>query len=162
MPAIKRLETVVFTFQAALSIVLLAALCIIVLTQVVFRYGLDDPLYWSEEVSRFMFVWLSFIGFGVVAHRRQEMRVAFFFDRLPAAAKKWVSAATLVCMLATCALITLYGIELALSSHDVLSIAIELPWSWIFLAVPLGFSLVFIQYVLRLILVLNGAEGAVS
>lgn len=159
MLVVKRIETAVFALQATLSILLLAVLCGIVLVQVVFRYLLDDPLFWSEELSRFLFIWLSFVGFGVAVHRHQEMRVAFFFDRASVAQQKWIAAISLVLMLATCALITYHGLDIAFQSFDVLSVAIELPWTWIFLAVPVGFGLVFIQYVLRLYVLLTTASG---
>ena len=159
MLAVKRIETAVYAVQAVLSILLLGALCCIVLVQVIFRYVLDDPLFWSEEISRFMFIWLSFVGFGVAVHRRQEMRVAFFFDRASPVQRKWLSALSLLLMLATCALLTFHGCQLALQSFDVLSVALELPWTWIFLAVPVGFALIFVQYALRLYEVVSTPAG---
>jgi len=37
-------------------------MAIIVLLQVIYRYILTEPLHWSEEMARYLFVWLSLLG----------------------------------------------------------------------------------------------------
>ncbi len=41
---------------------LMAAITTLTLIQVIWRYGLNQPLTWSEEVARYCFVWVTFIG----------------------------------------------------------------------------------------------------
>ncbi len=50
---------------------ILAAMTIIVFTQVFFRYVLNSPLSWPEEVARLMIVWLTFLG-GYMALREKK------------------------------------------------------------------------------------------
>ena len=160
--SIKSTETAIYFIQAVLSILLLAALCVFIMAQVIYRYVFNDPLFWTEELSRFLFVWLTFIGFGVAVHRKQEMRVAFFADMFSPRIRQWVSVISYILILTTCATVAFRGYLFALESYDVLSVAIELPWMWIFMAVPIGFGLVFVQYTLRLyseILIIKGAKS---
>lgn len=42
--------------------ILMAGMVIIVSAQVWYRFILNDPLSWSEEASRYLFVWISFMG----------------------------------------------------------------------------------------------------
>ena len=44
---------------------LLAAITVILFFGVVWRYFLTDPLTWSDEIARALFVWLSFVGAAV-------------------------------------------------------------------------------------------------
>lgn len=41
---------------------LMAAITILTLIQVIWRYGLNQPITWSEEVARYCFVWVTLIG----------------------------------------------------------------------------------------------------
>ncbi len=50
---------------------ILAAMTVIVFTQVFFRYILNSPLSWPEEVARLMIVWLTFLG-GYMALREKK------------------------------------------------------------------------------------------
>ncbi len=47
--------------EAAL-ILFLAAMAIIVFLQVIFRYLLHLPLFWTEEFARYCLVWASLLG----------------------------------------------------------------------------------------------------
>lgn len=58
-----------FTLYLSLAL-LTAGMLIVVALQVYYRFVLNDPLDWSEEVARYLFVWLSFLGAAVgVRHR---------------------------------------------------------------------------------------------
>ncbi len=45
-----------------------ASMALVVAVQVFFRYVLNDSLFWSEELARYMLVWLSFLGATVAAY----------------------------------------------------------------------------------------------
>lgn len=57
-----------YRFLELLLIVLLSGMAIMVFVNVVMRYGFNSGLNVSEELSRYFFVWLTFIG-AVVAFR---------------------------------------------------------------------------------------------
>src|SRR2546423_15719636 len=45
--------------------------------------GLGDPLIWTDELSRFLMVWLAVFGWIVASRKRIHVRIRFFQDRLP-------------------------------------------------------------------------------
>ena len=47
-----------------LSMACIVIMAILVIAQVVLRYIFNDPLTWSEEMSRIVFIYLAFIGIG--------------------------------------------------------------------------------------------------
>lgn len=52
-------------------ILLVAAMSIMCLAQVFWRYALGNPLVWSEEASRYAFIWVSYLsGWLAWKHRR--------------------------------------------------------------------------------------------
>src|ERR1700721_1064377 len=56
-----RLDHWIARIEAATIVVLMALLTAVTFAQVVTRYALSDPLIWSEEVARYLFVWVSMI-----------------------------------------------------------------------------------------------------
>lgn len=67
---------------------LLAAMLVLVLVQILFRYGLNAPLAWTEEAARAAMIWLAFLV-APWAHRSGALvAVSLFFDALPAAPAK--------------------------------------------------------------------------
>src|SRR5450759_4946441 len=50
--------------------------------------GLGEPLIWTDELSRFLMVWLAVFGWVVASRKRIHVRIRFFQDRLPGRATK--------------------------------------------------------------------------
>jgi TRAP-type C4-dicarboxylate transport system permease small subunit len=53
--------------------VLHAAIATLVCAAVVFRYGLGDPLTWSEELILLLFAWMVFLGIANAFHARTHI-----------------------------------------------------------------------------------------
>lgn len=59
------------------------SMALLVATQVFFRYGLNSSLFWSEELARYMLVWLSFFGATVAYYRNLHPGVDTLNSMLP-------------------------------------------------------------------------------
>ncbi|TGN67895.1 TRAP transporter small permease [Paracoccus liaowanqingii] len=80
-----RASQLFFRFLDILLALLIASMALMVFVNVVMRYTMNSGFPLSDELSRFAFVWLTFIGAVVVYHHRQHMGmetvVAQFGDR---------------------------------------------------------------------------------
>src|SRR5436189_3773296 len=65
-----------------LAIALTVALLTVVMLGVITR-ALNDPLIWTDEVSRFIMVWVAVAGWLLATRRRAHIRIRFFHDLLP-------------------------------------------------------------------------------
>jgi TRAP-type C4-dicarboxylate transport system permease small subunit len=74
--------------------ILLAALIAVTVAaataQVVFRYGVQASLTWSEELARYAFIWAIFIGTSVAARRGQHIAVDSLVKTLPRVVQRWL------------------------------------------------------------------------
>ena len=59
--------------------------------QVFFRFVLNASLTWSEELSRFAFIWLVYMGAVLGAKERIHIRVTAFHRLLPAPIRGWTT-----------------------------------------------------------------------
>ncbi len=62
---------------------ILIILILLVAAQVVFRYGLNRPITWSEELATYLFAWLIFLGATVSIRRDDAPALHLIVDRLP-------------------------------------------------------------------------------
>ena len=86
----------------AISALFLLLMVILVFGNVVLRYAFNSGWAVSEEVSRWLFVWVTFLG-GVVAMREhQHLGTDMLVSRLPSAGKKACLIVSLVLMLYVC------------------------------------------------------------
>ncbi len=64
------------------------SMALIVALQVFARYVLNHSLFWSEELARFLLIWLTFLGTSVAYHRRAHASIEVVFQRLPRGARR--------------------------------------------------------------------------
>lgn len=77
-----RLNGGIGTWFVRVALTLLILMTGIILTQVFFRYVLDSALAWTEELARFMMVWMAFLV-APVAHRTgQNVSMDFFMNKI--------------------------------------------------------------------------------
>ena len=64
-----------------------ATIVSLTIAQVFFRFALDDPLIWSEELVRILVIWMTFVGAAVVCWDGRHLNVDVTFIRLPPATR---------------------------------------------------------------------------
>lgn len=69
---------------------LMAAMVVIISAQVWYRFILNDPLSWSEEAGRYLFVWISFMGAAAGVRYQVHLGIDLMDKLLSPAAYRWV------------------------------------------------------------------------
>lgn len=62
-------------FEEMLMAIFLCGVVVMMTTHVFFRYVLRSPLTWSEEATRYMFIWFVFVGVGYGIRNDTHIRV---------------------------------------------------------------------------------------
>jgi TRAP-type C4-dicarboxylate transport system permease small subunit len=88
-----------FRLLRALTVVCLAGMVVLVFGNVVLRYAFNTGITVGEEVSRWLFVWLTFLGAIVATREHGHLGVDALVKRLPRTAQKTCLIASLVLML---------------------------------------------------------------
>jgi TRAP-type C4-dicarboxylate transport system permease small subunit len=122
-----------------------------VVLQVTSRYVFNNPTSWSEELARYLFVWITFLGAAVVIRKRRHVDVTVLTDRLPPSAAKVVYLVSDAAVLFMLGALTWAGAGLAIMAHRQLSAAMDLPMSLAYSAMPVGTGLMFVFLVATMI-----------
>src|SRR5437870_1337520 len=76
----------------AVAAILLAADLLVVCGSVLLRSLFNAPVEWADDVARGLMVGSSFFGAASALARSENLGVAFFVDRLPAASRRAIDA----------------------------------------------------------------------
>ncbi|MGI6558310.1 MAG: TRAP transporter small permease [Limnochordia bacterium] len=79
----QRLRDWVDKIMGWLLVVLMASMAVVVFLQVFYRYVLNNPLPWPEEVARMTVVWLSFIGAYMAMRKNSHIGFNLLVAQLP-------------------------------------------------------------------------------
>ena len=84
---------------SVLIVLCLAAMVVMVFGNVVMRYGFNSGITLSEELSRWLFVWMTFLGSVIALNERAHLGTDSLIARLPVAGQKLCLGSTYVVML---------------------------------------------------------------
>ena len=120
-----------------LCVALLTSTVILTVTQVVYRYVLNDALSWSEELARWLFVWAIFLGMAVITGQRRHMRIDFLEGRISPRTRRGFDYFAQIIVAAACVAMVVHGWEFS-SRVTGTTGALEWPTRYLYLAVPVG------------------------
>lgn len=98
---------------------LLAVMVILVFGNVVARYGFNSGITISEELSRWMFIWMTFLGAVVALRERGHLGMDMLVSRLPRMGKKCCLVLGQLLMLYIVGLVLVGSWEQAVINADV-------------------------------------------
>jgi TRAP-type transport system small permease protein len=102
-----------------LAITCFCGMFLCVAAGVVFRYFLGDPLTWSDELGRYLFVWCALLGWVVAARRRSHLAISAVQTRLAPRGRAALALFAALAALAFAAVLGYYGIRITLRNADV-------------------------------------------
>ena len=73
---------------ARIAALLLIAMTFLVIYQVFTRYILNNPADFTEEIVRYLLIWLGFVGAAYAFSTREHIALFFFRDKLPAGLRR--------------------------------------------------------------------------
>ena len=131
---------------------LLAAMVTIMFCSVFYRYVLNDPLGWADQMSQWLFVWLVYLGVALGYRKRVHIGVDVLVKRLPASLRKIIALAVDLAIGVFLVVVAYYGAIITINSLDQVYGSLELPPSYMYAAGPFSASimLIFVLDSLRL------------
>ncbi len=130
------------------------AMTIVVILGVLFRYVLQSPLSWSEEVARYLMIWAASLAISIGIMRREHLGITFLTSRFPPSAQKYAAILVNLIVLWFLWILTKFGYYMALEGQTQLSPVLakyRINMMWSLSAIPVAGALAIIQTVLQII-----------
>ena len=106
-----------------------------------------QALSWSEEVTRYLLIWSTFIGTGCVYKRGGHINVTFIQDLFKGNAKKYVRMLVHLLCAAFFAITVYFGVKYMGKQGSQLSAALRIPMKLMYMAIPLGCGIMLLHAV---------------
>lgn len=135
---IRRIRWLLSNPVEAILAVLTLFVCLDVLVAVFFRYVLQHSLSFYDELARFAFMWMTFLGAATAVRRRTHFSVALFIHKFPEWLQKEVSILLYLIMISFAGLLLVMGIRIVRVTTMQTSPAIEISMGWFYGAVPVS------------------------
>ena len=116
----------------------MAAVLLIGTMQVVWRYAFHSSLFWSEEVLRYLIIWLVMIAAGLSFTRGQFLGMRLAVDLLPPNLRRAANLLSAIIVLVFLAVVVFYGAKFTYMTRLQSATAIGVSMLWIHGAVVVG------------------------
>ena len=123
-------------------IVQASALFLIVVLAVIGRYAFGKSLTWTEEVPRYLLIWISFLGAAACVARREHVGFDVLFNAFPTGVRRWLGAFIGVLILGFGWIVFRYGITFVVDFGPDLMETIPYKNYWYYIARPIAGALI--------------------
>jgi TRAP-type transport system small permease protein len=144
--------------EQTIGIVCLLTMFTVICVNVVMRYAFSQPLYWAEELSNYLFVWIGFLSCANSVADGGHIRVTAFVNLLSGRANRWIA------LLMDGLLLAVFGIYIlpswrALDSLNI-STGLHIHERYPYAILPFAMTLCCLHVVLRIARDVKGVAAA--
>lgn len=127
------------TWDDSLVFITFWGLAFVVFLQFFTRYVLNDSYTWTEEIARYMLIWVTFFGLFMVVRKESNVAVEIFYRWMPLGVRRVLSSLVDGIAIAFYGTTTWYCVELALRTRQSMT-SIDWPKSVIYWGATFGLA----------------------
>jgi TRAP-type C4-dicarboxylate transport system permease small subunit len=133
--------------EAAVLIAIVGVMTVVVFLQVLYRYVFAQPLQWSEELARYLFVWLSIMGATLALQKKGHFGLDLFYKMLSNRFQRIVKFPVYLLLGIVIFVILFQGIILVQKTVLQESPAMGISMAWAYASLPVGGALMAIHLI---------------
>ena len=150
--------------EVYICVALMSVMAVLIFVQVIARYVFGSSLSWSEELARYIFIWLIYIGISYGCKLRKHIKIEAALKLFPKKVRPYVTILGDILFFAFCLYIIFTGYRYCGTTADLgkYSPALKIPFQYVYLSIPVGFTLAAVRQiqciVYRIKCIKNGEE----
>jgi TRAP-type C4-dicarboxylate transport system permease small subunit len=132
-----------------------------VIVSVFFRYALDSPLKWGEELARLTMVWAGLLGISIALKDGEHIGLEMLTRQLVGRLRAWCNLVTYSLVALFLIVLLIWGVKISQAAWGTFLPALQIRWTWSHLAVPVtaGIQLLHLwSLMLDEIMIISGRE----
>ncbi len=152
MRRLKKMNEALCKMETVFNSLVLMIVLAVISAQIVMRYVFNRPLIWSEELSRYLYVWIAWIGCAYCVGTKSHISVPIFSERLPVGVRKVLTGIGNIIVIGFLLYLIPYSFSYALGQRAFAASTLPLKRIWLYLPLPIGIWLSVIQLIIDTIL----------
>lgn len=137
-------------FEEVVTALLLGVMIVSVGLSVFFRYVLQKPFSWTEEVVLLCMVWMVFLGASIATKHNEHIVIDFVIALVPRGVARIMEIATTIVVIGVLVVMVWQGIQLVQRTQFMTTTALGIPTMYVYFAVPFSAVLMIIHNLRRL------------
>jgi len=133
--------------EAAVLIAIVSVMTVVVFLQVLYRYVFAQSLQWSEELARYLFVWLSIFGAALALQKKGHFGLDLFYKMLSTRWQRFIKFPVYLLMGIVIFVILFHGTILVQKTVLQESPAMGISMAWAYASLPVGGALMAIHLI---------------
>ncbi|MFV8829582.1 TRAP transporter small permease [Alkalihalobacterium sp. APHAB7] len=121
-----------------LLIAIFIVLIVAVFCQVLFRFVINQPLAWTEELSRYSLVWVTFLGAAHAMATKSHIGMSALVDKSPLLLRRFFIIIAALVSLGFFFIMIQQGFNLVGRSMTQLSAVLRIPMGYVYLVIPIS------------------------
>ena len=139
-------------FMSYLGLVCLGGFIISVLIQVISRTFLPKTPSWTEELARYLFIYMVAFGSSVAVHKKEFVAVDLIIDFLPKIIRKLIELVINIVLLLFVTFVLLKSVlSFAILEYRMVSTAMQVPMQYIYFSMIILFGLLILSFVMEIL-----------
>jgi TRAP-type transport system small permease protein len=141
-----------------LAAAMLVAICVIVFSGVFFRYFLHIGLGWTEELARYLQVWMTFVGATIAVKRWAHFQLTIVDQWIPPAMRRFTRVFAILVVMTLAAIMIKHGLDITRVTWNQTSPVLGWPIGYLYLLAPVSGVLMEIFALRHLVRALRGED----
>lgn len=146
--------------QDWIVIIGLGIMTIITVYAVFNRFIFKQAITWSDEATRYLFIWVSLIGASIGVEQGSHANVSVFVDMIPKRARKYAYVIANALCVFFCIVLVYTGIQLVVAQSNQVSAAMRINMAFVYSAIPVSFGLMGINFLVNMVKLLSAENQA--
>ncbi|SDK22771.1 TRAP transporter small permease [Natronincola ferrireducens] len=124
-------------FEEYVGGTLFIVMFIVLVAQIIARQVFDQPIKWSEELARFLFVYIGFLGVSAGIKDGQHVAITFLLEKFPPKIQRVMQIVFQLAILGILVVLFIIGVRMTIRKIPVTIVSLKISYMYMYIALPI-------------------------
>jgi TRAP-type C4-dicarboxylate transport system permease small subunit len=121
------------------------------MAQIIMRWIFRNPIVWSEELIRLMYVWICYIGWTMASRNRTHICITALISRLPLSARKVMETFNCFLVILFSVFMVWFGIKMTEVGGRGMAVTLPVNFAVVYVSAPIANFIILLYQILDIV-----------